>query len=168
MTTSILEQDYIFDLDTIIEECVIPLPDDANSSVIHAQYFNACRSYFKAEMLSCDYPDYPCYFKEPFKHLYAEPSDDLSKGIFDFDGALEILEQMLEAHISADSDSFTLEGSAIDDSHIFFDKILEIAVTSGIFPVKQFVVQGSEYEGDEHWVTIYECHDGKMKSVYCS
>ena len=119
MTTSISEQDYVFDLDTVIEECVIYLPDDANSSAIHAQYLNACRSYFKAEMLSCDYPDYPCYFQEPFKHLYTEAIDDQLEGAFDFDGALEILEQMLEAHINADSDSFTLEGSAIDDSHSF-------------------------------------------------
>jgi hypothetical protein len=168
MTTLIPEQNYFFDFDTVIEECVIYLPDDANAPLIHAQFLDACRSYFKAEILSRDYADYPCYFKEPFKHLCAEPADDLSKGIFDFDGALVILEQMLEAHISADSDSFTLEGSAINDSHIFFDKILEIAVTSGIFPEKQFVVQGNEYEGDEHWVTIYECHDGKMKSVYCT
>jgi hypothetical protein len=168
MTATISDLDYFFNDHAIVEQCVINLPENTNAQLIHTQYINACRSYFKAKMLSCDYHDYPTYLKIPFKHLHTEFSDDSSEDVFDFDSALEILDQMLEAHITSNGDSFTLVGSAIDDSYNFFEEILDIAVTSGLFPVKQFVVQGSDYEGDEYWVTIFECHDGKMQSVYCT
>ena len=49
MTTSISRHDYFLDFDTVIEVCVIYLPDNANAPLIHAQYLDACRSYFKAK-----------------------------------------------------------------------------------------------------------------------
>ena len=161
------DQDYSIDSSTIVDQCLITLPSVADSRRIHLAYMNACSAYFKKKLLSCDYPDYPDYFKKPFEHLYYVPEENDSEGIFDLDSAFETLDQMLDANIYTERDTVSIIGSALQDSYNFFEVLLEIAVTSDLFPVKQFIVSSNDYEGSDHWVTIYECYEGKIKPVYC-
>jgi len=169
MITQTIDLDYCIDEDTIVDRCLIDLPSDHDAQQIHCQYIKTCRDYFRAMMLSGDYPDYPAYFKEPFEPLFSPPDEQNPEGVFDLDRAFDILNQMLDEHVHCFSDSIQLIGSALQDSYNFFEELLSIAVTSNLFPVKQFVVESNDYEASgNHWVTIYECHDGKVKSVYCS
>jgi hypothetical protein len=164
--------EYAIDECTIVDRCLINVPKE-DADRMHKDYLGACRKHFKKVMLSSDYPEYPEYFKEPFARLYtpSENQDQDAESIFDFDGALEILEQMLDAHVSNNwHDEITIIGSASQFSYRFFEELLTIAATSSIFPVKQFAVESNDYGGspDDHWVTIYECRGGEMQSVYCN
>jgi hypothetical protein len=168
MTSQTIDQDYFIDSDTIVDQCSITLPSGEDVDRIRVDYMKTCRTYFKKELVSCDYPDYPDYFRDPFKHLYYVQEEGDKEGIFDLDSAFDILDQMLDEHIYTEGDTVSIVGSALQDSYNFFEKLLEIAVTSGLFPVKQFIVSSNDYEGSDHWVTIYECQEGEIKSVYCN
>ena len=168
MIYKMTHQEYSIECDTIVDQCIIALPSGTDSSNVHLEYMNTCRVYFKKKLLSCNYPDYPDYFKEPFRHLYSAPEEGDSESNFDHDGACRILEEMLVAHIHASQDTISIVGSALQFSYNFFEELLNLAVTSKLFPVKQFIVESNDYEGSDHWVTIYECQEGKIKSVYCN
>jgi hypothetical protein len=164
--------EYSIDDCTVVDRCLISVPKE-DADRMHKDYLDACRKHFKKIMLSSDYPQYPEYLKESFARLYtpSESQDQDAEGIFDFDGALEILEQMLEAHVSNNwHDEITIIGSASQSSYIFFEELLTVAVTSSIFPVKQFTVESNDFGGssDDHWVTIYECRGGEMRSIHCN
>lgn len=167
MTAQTSDHEYLLDENTIVDKCFIPLEGDSTEK-IQRNYLQTCKEYFKKKMILSDYLDYPDYFKKPCQHLYSAPQEGEDEGVFDLDGAFEVLDQMLDAHIQSDSRGISIIGSALQYSYKFFERILEIAVTSHLFSVKQFVVESNEYEGYEDWTTIYECQDGKMVSVYCS
>jgi len=168
MISQTTDQEYSIEYETIVDQCRIALPSGTDSSKIHLEYMNACSAYFKKKLLSSNYPDYPDYFKEPFRHLYSAPHEGDSEGFFDHDGAFMTLEEMLVAHILVSQDTISIVGSALQFSYNFFEELLDLAVTSKLFPVKQFIVESNDYEGSDHWVTIYECHEGKIKSIYCN
>lgn len=170
MSAQLINPDYHIDQDAIVSQCHIDLPLDESADQIHTQYVKTCTKHFKLMMLSSEYLRYPDYFKKPFEHLFTVPDEENPEGIFDLDSAFDILDQMLSEHIHRSGATLQIIGSALQDSYVFFEEILEIAVTSNLFPAKRFIVESNDYGGssDDQWVTIYECQDGIMKSVYCS
>jgi hypothetical protein len=156
-----------------LERCFIPVKSSEVSRV-YESFFAICKQELRETMLSCEFADYPDYLKMRFDDLYFPAQEEGEESVFDFDAAMARLDDILEYHIEAeehDNDVYSgiaLVGTDFCESYKLFDVLLELAVTSSCFSVKQFIVNSRDRCSSDRWMTIYECHDGQSKVVtYC-
>jgi len=155
-----------------LERCFIPVKS-SDVSRVYESFLSLCKEELRKTMLSCEFFDYPDYLKMRFEDLYTSAKSADDEAVFDFDAALERLDDILEHHIEAeesDDDCYSgvvLTGTDFCESYNLFEDLLGFAVTSSCFSAKQFIVNSRDQSSYDRWMSIYECQDGVAKVVTC-